>query len=99
MRLTGVNKVSYIGHSQGTSQMFSALAENSGSLRSKLDIYMALAPVAEMANITESMINSVAQNWKLMGTALGLTGCYELGDPSTTPSMKTFCGLVKSVCN
>jgi hypothetical protein len=67
--------------------MFSALAANYGTLQSKLDIFVALAPVAEMGNITESFIESLAQNWKLISSIIPLTGIYELGDPATTPSM------------
>jgi hypothetical protein len=67
--------------------MFSALAANYGTLQSKLDIFVALAPVAEMGNITESFIESLAQNWKLISAIIPLTGIYELGDPATTPSM------------
>tara|TARA_B110000285_G_C15068302_1_gene586435 strand:- start:511 stop:798 length:288 start_codon:yes stop_codon:yes gene_type:complete len=79
--------------------MFSALAANYGTLQSKLDIFVALAPVAEMGNITESFIESLAQNWKLISSIIPLTGIYELGDPETTPSMQGFCRLAKSMCN
>jgi hypothetical protein len=40
--------------------MFAALANNYGSIQSKLDIFVALAPVAEMGNITDSFIESLA---------------------------------------
>jgi hypothetical protein len=79
--------------------MFAALAANYGTLRSKLDIFVALAPVAEMGNITDSFYASVAQNWKLISSILPLTGIYELGDPETTPSMQGFCRLAKFICN
>ena len=79
--------------------MFAALAANYGEIQSKLDIFVALAPVAEMGNITYSLIESMAQNWKLISAILPLTGIYELGDPDTTPSMQGFCRLAKSICN
>ena len=99
LELTGLAKVSYVGHSQGTSQIFANLADSSFSVASKLDFVGALAPVAEMGNITESFIESVAQNWKLITYILPLTGIYELGDPDTTPSMSGFCNLAKAICN
>jgi len=40
--------------------MFAALAANYGSLQSKLDIFVALAPVALMGNVTESFVDSMA---------------------------------------
>lgn len=52
-----------------------------------------------MGNITESFLESVAQNWKLVTAILPLTGIYELGDPETTPSMKGFCRLASAICN
>lgn len=67
--------------------MFANLADPTISVASKLDIFAALAPVAEMGNITESFIESVADNWKLITYILPLTGIYELGDPDSTPSM------------
>jgi hypothetical protein len=79
--------------------MFANLADPTISVASKLDIFAALAPVAEMGNITESFIESVAQNWKLITYILPLTGIYELGDPDTTPSMSGFCNLAKMICN
>ena len=43
---TNNHKVAYVGHSQGTTQMFSALSENHGNLNEKMNIFIALAPVA-----------------------------------------------------
>lgn len=45
-QLTGKDKIGYIGHSQGTTQMFSALSLNHGDLNSKINSFIALAPVA-----------------------------------------------------
>lgn len=46
---TGLQKLSYIGHSMGTSQMFSQLADSS-ELNSKLDIFIACAPIVNLKN-------------------------------------------------
>lgn len=43
--LTWKSKIGYVGHSQGTTQMFSALAENHGQLRKRIQVFAALAPV------------------------------------------------------
>lgn len=45
LQKTGKSKISYIGHSQGTTQMFAALCNNLGNLQSKLNFFGALAPV------------------------------------------------------
>jgi len=79
--------------------MFAALAANYGSLQSKVKLFLALAPVAEMANTTESFLDSVANQWRLLMSIQPLTGVWELGDPATTPSMSGFCSFAKSMCN
>ena len=48
--LTGHAKVAYIGHSQGTTQMFYGLAENEAYYKDKLSIFVALAPVTMLPN-------------------------------------------------
>lgn len=42
---TGEEKVSYIAHSQGNTEMFSALSENHGDLKDKINLFIALSPV------------------------------------------------------
>jgi len=39
------NKLAYVGHSQGTTQMFTALAEDFDDLREKVSCFVALAPI------------------------------------------------------
>jgi len=51
-KLTWKSKISYMGHSQGTSQMFSALAENKNNIRDKISAFAALAPVASFSQQT-----------------------------------------------
>jgi len=45
LNLTEQQTLSYIGHSQGTTLMFTALAEGFGDLAKKLNLFVALAPV------------------------------------------------------
>ncbi len=42
---TGVDKVSYIGHSQGTTQMFHGLATKEDFWKERINVFIALAPV------------------------------------------------------
>lgn len=53
LKETGHDKISYVGHSQGTSQMFSALADKQtlhGNVlvKDKLNLYIALAPIVNL---------------------------------------------------
>ncbi len=45
LKKTGRPKLAYVGHSQGTTQMFFALSQNEAWFREKLSIFIALAPV------------------------------------------------------
>lgn len=53
---TNVKNVTYIGHSQGTTQMFAALSENMDFFRDKLNLFIALAPVVKVDNCTSTII-------------------------------------------
>jgi len=45
-KTTGVEKVAYIGHSQGTSQMFAGMAIEPSWFRDRVSVFAALGPVA-----------------------------------------------------
>jgi pimeloyl-ACP methyl ester carboxylesterase len=49
---TKQSKISYIGHSLGTAQMFSALSINAGDLRNKINAYIAMAPITRLDHTT-----------------------------------------------
>jgi len=53
--LTGVEKVSYIGHSQGTTQMFFGLSEFEDYYASKVNLFVALGPVTVITGDTGYM--------------------------------------------
>jgi len=51
LKTSGQEKLTYIGHSQGTSQMFWALANDQDHYLSRVNAFVALAPVANMAHV------------------------------------------------
>ncbi|GFR78949.1 gastric triacylglycerol lipase [Elysia marginata] len=51
---TGENELSYVGYSQGTTIGFAALAQNP-RLADKVKLFVALAPVGRVANITSAV--------------------------------------------
>ena len=59
LQKTGHSKLSYIGHSQGTSQMFAELSE-SKELNSKIDIFIACAPIVNLRNTKEDMLSKIS---------------------------------------
>ena len=56
LKTTGQSKLAYMGHSQGTSQMFSALSEGHGNLKDKVSIFIACAPIVNLKNSPNKMI-------------------------------------------
>lgn len=50
---TGFEKISYIGHSVGSSQMFYALSYNCANIQNKINVFVALAPVAKVGGTLE----------------------------------------------
>ena len=60
---TGAEKITYIGHSQGTSQMFAALCGKDGSFfRKHMMRFIAVAPVVYLENIGAAIIKEAASN-------------------------------------
>lgn len=57
-------KISYIGHSQGTTQMFAQLSDNGYQIMHRIDMFIALAPIVHMENIKREQIKQAAQNWE-----------------------------------
>jgi len=51
LKTSGNDKLTYIGHSQGTSQMFWALSHDQDHYLSRVNGFIALAPVANMAHV------------------------------------------------
>ena len=52
--ITGAKQVIYIGHSQGTTQLFAQLCMNP-EFKSKIKVFIALGPVAMVGNQVETL--------------------------------------------
>ena len=53
--VTGQDKITYIGHSQGTSQMFYALTTNNKEIAAKVNLFIALAPVVTFNHVSSTL--------------------------------------------
>ena len=76
-RLSGQDKVTYVGHSQGTTQMFYALVKDQAAIMSKVNLFVALAPIARMASVTGSL-EKIGQNIDFVDIGLNLTHQWEI---------------------
>ena len=54
--LPDYNDLSYVGYSQGTTQMFSALALNQGHLQNKINFFIALGPIVRLDHSTNGWV-------------------------------------------
>ena len=46
--MSGASKLTYVGHSQGTTQMFYELSKNQDWINERVNLFVALAPIANM---------------------------------------------------
>ena len=76
---TNNSKLAYIGHSQGTTQMFYALAKYGDSMREKLSLFVALAPVTKITNQKAELISVAADLYVAIKDAAELIHLYEIG--------------------
>jgi len=102
---TGKSKLTYIGHSQGTTQMFAALGTSvSGFINSKVDKFIALAPVVFPRKLSDPLLARLVADTALI-KATSILGINELmpGACSTKSVVKwlqnKFCLIASSFCN
>jgi pimeloyl-ACP methyl ester carboxylesterase len=59
---TGQEKLTYIGHSEGTTQMFIGASLIPDYFKSKLNLYVALAPATRIGHVKSTMLRILASN-------------------------------------
>lgn len=98
--LTGVEKLAYVGHSQGTAQMFVALAENEAYFKTKVSIFIALAPVTMIPNTKAAMLEKAAQEYKTVSELFKYLGFYSLmsQESISDQAMNYFCQSFSEMC-
>ena len=60
-RKTGIDKLTYIGHSQGTTQMFYALATHHEFWKKRLNLFVALAPVVHLKSTDSFFLKFISK--------------------------------------
>lgn len=97
---TGYQKVAYIGHSQGTTQLFYALAHNEDYFASKLSVFMAFGPVLQLTHCQSDLLYFFAEHDALIIDTCELFGIYDLfpANWATTGAMQLICGTIPELC-
>lgn len=92
--------MTYVGHSQGTSSMFYALASQPNYWNSKINLMVSLAPVTSLRHTTSGLIQILSRLTGEVRAAANLFHLYALFDGVGIVAFITtlFCGKVPSVC-
>mmetsp|Transcript_9691 Transcript_9691/g.16308 ORF Transcript_9691/g.16308 Transcript_9691/m.16308 type:complete len:264 (-) Transcript_9691:32-823(-) len=62
LKVTGEDKLIYIGHSQGTTQMFAAMTLEPDFYRERMLLFLALAPVVRVSNLGSKLLQDMKQS-------------------------------------
>lgn len=97
---TAQEKVVYIGHSQGTTQMFYGLSEFEDYYKDKIALFVALAPVTKIPNTSELVFKAAADFYDEIDDACNLFGVHSVLNNTwlTNGATKLFCGVVPFFC-
>lgn len=79
LAVTDQPKIAYVGHSQGTTQMFYALAENEAYFQDKVSLFVALAPVTKITNQKADLVAVAADIYTVIDDTAELFHMYEIG--------------------
>ena len=90
-KLTGVEKVTYMGHSQGTTQMFYALGTNEAWLDERVNLFIALAPIIRLGHTTNAGLKKVSKYRWSIGRSLKSMHIYEVAGKEYRDKKYKFC--------
>jgi hypothetical protein len=80
--------------------MFYALSNSASYWNKKINIFIALAPVASLNHCGNPLINTAARLTDEIRAASDFVGLYQLGQPSIpTKLFGDFCGATPTFCN
>ena len=97
---SGADKLTWIGHSMGTTQLFYGLqSKNADYFQDRINLFIALAPVTRIDNIKSTLIRDIDFFTDALIWMADTTGIYEVfGDVITKEFSKTFCVLIPALC-
>ena len=98
---TGLPSISYVGHSEGTTQMFMGLSSMPDYFKKHVNLFVAMAPPVYIGSITDTRTLWEASHWKLIQDAVEKLHFYNViaFTPETHADLVEFCNLVPQVCD
>ena len=79
--------------------MYAALAENYGDIQSKLNLFLAFAPIVNLSGTTNNLLHAASKHYKGLAKAASFLRLWEIRSPKTDGAMHTFCFWFGSVCD
>lgn len=99
LEVTGASKLSYIGHSQGTTQMFSALAENEAWYLDRVNVFIGLGPVTNLQYSKSQLLNFLAKAHGVeLLKVLGVNELFPRGY-LTNAFYSEVCAVIPTICS
>lgn len=97
---TGLENISYIGHSEGTTQMFMGLSLMPDYFKQKVNLFVAMAPPVFIKGITDPNTLKLAHHWKLVQDTVEELGFYNLFTlkPEWHAALVDTCRVLPAVC-
>eukprot|EP00347_Sterkiella_histriomuscorum_P011029 403374021 len=97
---TSQKKVAYIGHSQGTAQMFYALATNQEYFKDRISVFAALGPITALKAEQSFFLSMFRKNVELIMKWSKTFGVYDMLQPNffSKISSQLFCGHIPDLC-
>ena len=97
---TGQEKVAYVGHSMGTTQMFYALATDEDSYKDKLSLFVALGPVTKITNTESELLKFFGSFYDTINDTTSLLGIHNIfaNNWITSGAMDLLCTHIDTLC-
>ena len=100
LKQTSHQKLTFIGHSQGTTQMFYALATNEAFFAERVNVFISLGSVLQMNSCKSKLLYFMGIHDKLLLDTTDLLGINEIFPANwlVTGSMRLICGAIPQIC-
>lgn len=93
---TGQEKIAYLGYSEGTASMFTALSET--DMQEKINVFIALAPIMTLKNVTDPFLLNLSQRGDQINYWANRFGIEELFGPNWSVLSGSFCFFNSDFC-
>lgn len=98
LKHSGTEKVAYIGHSQGTTQMFYGLSDKPEYWESKMNLFVALAPVTQLSHTTCDLFKYLAWSAKYVVDVFDALHIYSILGPVSSAATEAVCSVLPDLC-